>query len=169
MPTFTNSIVSSAIVPEGAHLCKVSKAVKKVSKSNNEMIVLQLEIPDARKLKAWLVFTPKMGWFINSFCESAELTRPRDEDAEILLEPKHCLGRYCYVSVKHEEDENGEPRAKVTRFLTREEAITRNPELQKIQRHPQSPVELPVVQPISAPARPPRNPDLDAEPDDIPF
>ena len=183
MPVFTNSIISSAIVPEGAHLCKVSKAIKKVSKSNNDMIVLQLEIPDGRRLKCWLVFTDKMHWYINNFCDSAELIRPPEKDAEILLEPKHCLGRYCYPVVKHEEDDQGEPRAKVARFLTREEALKRNPELQRIGLHPQAPLELPRMEPFKAgptefgkpggsntgPSRPPADPDLDAEPDDIPF
>jgi len=183
MPSFTNSIVTSAIVPEGTHLCKVSKAVKKVSKSSNEMIVLGLELPDQRRLKAWLVFTPKMSWYIVSFCESAELGRPNDKDAEIILEPKHCLNRYCYVLVKHEEDDGGELRAKVTRFLTREEALERNPDLLRIRIEPQTRVELPRVQPVTAgptefgkpigastgPARAPHDPDLDAEPDDLPF
>ena len=170
-------------MPEGAHLCKVSKAIKKVSKSNNEMIVLQLEIPDGRRVKCWLVFTNKMHWYINNFCDSAELVRPPEKDAEILLEPRHCEKRYCYAVVKHEEGEEGEPRAKVARFLTRDEALKRNPELQRIQIHPQAPLELPRVQPITAgptefgkpagtvvgPARPLHDPDLDAEPDDIPF
>jgi hypothetical protein len=63
------------------------------------------------------------------------------------LTPADCLGRYLYITVVNDSGEvDSDPYPRVNRFLTRETALIKNPQLAKIQLREQTPRQLKLVQ-----------------------
>jgi hypothetical protein len=124
-----------------------------------------------RVLEAVLVFHPKSAWVIQDFCRSSGLELPAQE-ADINLNPEDCLRRICYAELVHERGRDGRTRLAVERYLTRKEALERNPGLAKVKAPADAPASKKLDRAgigLSVPAATGANRDLDAEPDDIPF
>jgi hypothetical protein len=110
------------------------------------MIVMTLCLPDGRSLECVLTFVEAARPVINAFCESANLERPLGDGVEVELSAEHCRGRYlCAAIVNDGGDPSSDPMRRVSRFLSHEAALIKNPELAKITLHPQPPIVLPVV------------------------
>jgi len=135
-----------AVIGDGVYVLKVTKATEKVSERGNPMIVMTLSLPDGRSLGCVLTFVEAARPVINAFCESANLQRPPGDGVEAELSAEHCRGRYVYASIFNDAgDLTSDPMPDVSRFLTREQAPIKNPDLAKITLQPQAPVSLPVV------------------------
>jgi hypothetical protein len=93
------------------------------------MLVLILRLPGGATLPCILTFVPKAAVTISAFCGSCALIRP-EEGADVERTPVDCLGRYLYVTVVNDSgDVDSDPMAGVARFMTREVALIKNPQL----------------------------------------
>jgi hypothetical protein len=149
MPTFKTNKTMAPVIPDGCYLAKVISAKEKLSANGNEMIVMQLQLAGAGIIPCILTFVDRAKAAINAFCASAELIRPKVNNVEVNLTANDCLGRYLYVTIFNEHDgEGGDPYPKIVRFLTRQAALIKNPQLSKIKlREPQLPRQLKVITP----------------------
>jgi hypothetical protein len=110
------------------------------------MIAMRLQLPTGQSLPCCLTFVDKARAAINGFFDSVGFIRPKEKDIEVNLTATDCVGRYLYVSIINEDDgQAGDPFPKIVRFLTREAALLRNPELAKITLREQSPGHLEIV------------------------
>jgi hypothetical protein len=144
VPTFSTLPPQPPQVPPGIHIGKVVRAVERLSSNGNEMLVLTLELPppDRQRLPCVLTFVESARRPIDAFCSSAGLIRPLEPDIEVELRADHCLRRYIYFRLEH--DESGTP--KIVRFIDREQALLINPKLAGIAIQPLLPITLPVVE-----------------------
>jgi hypothetical protein len=157
----------------GYYAFRVIRAESKISQSGNDMFKLILEdVEGTGTIACFIVLIPKMAYQLLDFCEAANLELPDDDEAQLVLERFHFQGRYVYGQVV-EEDETD--RTSVKRIMTREDALKKAPRLAGV-TVPENPLlVIPVVRPGSLPppirpAKPtPQDPDLDGEPDNIPF
>jgi hypothetical protein len=146
MPRFLTNVQAGAAIPDGVYVCKVTKAVEKISERGNEMIVMTLSLADGRSLPCILTFVEAARPVINAFCSSAELAKPLEDGIEIELTARHCLGRYLYVVIINDNnDPTGDPMPRISRFIIREQALIKNPALAQIKLGPQEPLQLPIV------------------------
>jgi hypothetical protein len=146
VPRFLTKLSPSSVIPDGVYVVKVTKATEKVSERGNEMIVMTLSLPDGRSLSCILTFVEAARLVINAFCSSADLVKPLKDEIEVELTARHCLGRYLYITVVNDAGEvTDDPAPHVSRFLTREQALTKNPALAQIKLEPQEPLVLPVI------------------------
>jgi hypothetical protein len=157
----------------GYYAFRVIRAEAKVSQSGNDMFKLILEdLEGTGTIGYFIVLIPKMAYQLLDFCEAANLQLPDDDDAQLVLERFHFEGRYVYGQVIEEEETD---RVNLKRIFTREEALKKAPRLASVTVPENPPLAIPVVRPgsLPPPIRPakPRtqDPDLDGEPDDIPF
>lgn len=143
MPTFSTLPPQPPPIQPGVHLGKIVKAVEKVSERGNEMIsmVIELPPPGRERLPCILTFVEAAKPVINAFTQSAGLLRPSEPNVEVELSANHCLGRYIYFKLEH--DEEGAP--KISRFISRDAALLINPRLAEVAIQPQAPVTLPIV------------------------
>lgn len=178
MPTFKRTEEDPTLLPEGTYVAQVDDCQELLSKKGNEMYKLTLAIlPKRRRLYSYIVFSDKTQWQATSFRKSAGLEMPDDKEVEISLSEVDCFRRIVHVLVEHEEGNDGVTRAKVSRFLTREAALKRNPLLESVPL----PRNVPPPRKLATGGKPPetklpvpaavaaRDEVLDAEPDDIPF
>jgi hypothetical protein len=127
-------------------MCKVLKARDGVSPAGNEALIMRLGFPGGERITSVLSFVKNASRVIACFCDSAELIRPEGGTGEFELTSADVAGRYLYVVVTSEPDQDtSEPVPRVVRFLTRSEAIRRNPALEKVRIQPQSPRPLRTV------------------------
>jgi hypothetical protein len=147
VPSFNTLSPRQPQFPVGVHIAKVIAAKEKISEAGNDMLILKLMISDGRTIGSVLTFVPAAQPVINAFCDSANLRKPAEADVAVDLNACHCLNRYVYVTVSVETDDQTGAQPKVTRFLTREEALAINPELAKITLKEQAPLELPRSKP----------------------
>jgi hypothetical protein len=179
MGRFRRNESNLELPPKGVYLVRVTKAQEKRSSSGNQMIALTLNsIPDGFRFFYHLVFCPECEGMITHFCHSVEgeLLLPDDFEQEFSLTAADCLHRLVFITIDHEEDQNGDERATVKAVLKRIKALAKAPHLAEL-----SPpnIPLPKTLPIIGQARSQataaialgngRDPDLDAEPDHIPF
>jgi hypothetical protein len=155
----------------GFYAFRVIRAESKVSQSGNDMFKLVLQdVEGSGTINCFIVLIPKMAYQLLDFCEAANLQLPEDDEAELVLERSHFEGRYVYGQVIEEEDTE---RTSVKRILCREDALKKAPRLAAVTVPENSLLVIPVVRPgsLPPPIRPakPKDPDLDGEPDDIPF
>jgi hypothetical protein len=62
------------------------------------------------------------------------------------LTAEDCRDRYLYITVYNEDDgQGGDPLPKIVRFLTREAALVKNPELVRVVLREQQPRKLSAV------------------------
>jgi len=145
MPTFKKADLNISVVPNGTYLAKVIEARERVSSNGNAMIMMQLQLAEAGTLPCILTFVEKARAAITAFCQSADLVLPEDKNADINLTAADCLGRYLYVTVINEDDDQGgDPYPKIVRFLTREAALIKNPHIARIVMREQFPLKLSV-------------------------
>jgi hypothetical protein len=164
MLTFRKSDVSSNGLPEaGLHMAKIMNATQNNSKKGNPMLKLQLGlIPNRHTVFDYLVFMPEQGGKVGDFCNSAQLVMPEDDSVSFGVPVEHVIGRFVYVRIEIEEDNQGHgPRAVVAQYLTREGAQAKANGT-KFPTVNQTPFVLPVVKASEAE-------DPNDEPDEIPF
>jgi hypothetical protein len=177
MPQFTYSDINFDVPPVGVYVAQVTNAIKKVSKSGNDMIVLNLRtIPDSYQVKLYLVFngTKQSNGIITKFCKNCEgeLTAPKESGVEFSLAPADALHRIVFIDVGHENDEGeDEPRAKIKfgGILSRAKALARAPQLADVRLpgNVSPPKALAIMPAEEKPAKPAGgSPALD---DDMPF
>ena len=83
--------------------------------------------------------------YVGAFCNSCGLIRP-EEGADVELTSADCLGRYLYVTIINDEgDVDSDPCPRVSRFLTREAALIKRPEVAKVALREQAPLRLKVL------------------------
>lgn len=141
MATFRTLAPEPPPVQPGTYLVRVIAAKDRVSSNNNDMIVMRLALPDGSELPCTITFTESARKLINAFCASAELVIPDSPDIEIELTATQILHRWLYVTVGIDpHDDDALPR--VVRFLTRSQAILRNPALEQTVVN-QVPIRLP--------------------------
>jgi hypothetical protein len=106
---------------------------------------MKLQLPTGETLPCTLTFVPKAAVAISAFCDSCGLIRP-EEGADVELTPADCLGRYLYITVVNDGDDvDSDPCPWVSRFLTREAALIKRPELVKVALREQTPRRLKVL------------------------
>jgi hypothetical protein len=146
MPRFLTKLTPSSVIPDGVYVVKVTKATEKVSERGNEMIVMTLSLPDGRSLSCILTFVEAARPVINAFRSSADLVKPLKDEIKVELTARHCLGRYLYITVVNDAGEvTDDPAPRVSRFLTRDQALAENLQLSEINLQPQPTVVLLVV------------------------
>jgi hypothetical protein len=146
MLRFLTSSQLGAVIGDGVYMLKVTKATEKVSERGNPMIVMTLSLSDGRSLGCVLTFVEAVRPVISAFRESANLQRPPGDGVEVELSAEHCRGRYLYAAIVNDGgDLSNDPMPHVSRFLTREQALIKNPDLARITLQPQAPMSSPVV------------------------
>jgi hypothetical protein len=133
--------------PDGVHLFRVSKVVEKTSeRTGYPLLVMTLENPAGQRITSVLTFCEAARFVISALCRSAELILPEDPDADVVLEAHHLEGRYLYGAVVSSAgDLLSDPEPRVARFLTREQAIQKNPPIAQVPLRNLPPVTLPAV------------------------
>jgi hypothetical protein len=146
MPKFVTSTTNYQAIPDGTYLAKIVSAIERVSERGNEMIVMKLALPDGRTLPCVLTFVPQSKPVVNAFCDSAGLLKPAGEGVEVELKAEHCRGRYLYITVTNDvSDVASDPVPRVVRFLTREQALIKRPDLAQISIRPVPTLTLPTA------------------------
>jgi hypothetical protein len=140
MPRFTNAAPLPPQIAPGIHSAKVLSATVGISPAGNETLKMRLTFPGGERITSVLTFVPAASRVISCFCDSAELIRPDGGAKEFDLTPPDVVGRYLYVVVASDPDpDTGDLVPRVTRFLTRAEALQRNPAIAQVKLQPQSP------------------------------
>jgi hypothetical protein len=146
MPRFINPSPLPPQISDGIHLAKVLKAKSGVSANGNETLVMRLGFPGGERITSVLTFVPAAARVIACFCDSAELIRPEGDTQEFELTADDVRDRYLYVLITSEPDsDTGELAPRVSRFLTRSEAVRHNPAIAEIKLQPKSPRTLKAV------------------------
>jgi hypothetical protein len=123
-------------------VARIVKAKERTSSNGNSMLVMTARFPGGEELGFVLTFVPKAVALIGYFCRSARLTLPQGEGIEVEICPDDVLGRYFYPVA--ELDSDGTPR--ITRFLSREEALALNPGIASAKLEPQDSRILALIQ-----------------------
>jgi hypothetical protein len=140
MPRFTNAEPLPPAIAPGVHSAKVLSATVGVSPAGNETLKMRLTFPGGERITSVLTFVPQSSRVVSCFCDSAELIRPDGGAKEFDLTVADVVGRYLYVVVASDPDpDTGDLVPRVTRFLTRAEALQRNPSIASVKLQPQSP------------------------------
>jgi hypothetical protein len=99
---------------------------------------MQAVFPGGEQLSFAITFVPQAAKLVGYFCRSIELELPKDEGIEVEIRPSDIVGRYFYPLVEL-DGEGLEAVPKITRFLSRAEALAARPELASVQLQPQTP------------------------------
>jgi hypothetical protein len=142
MPSFETMSPRQPPIGPGIYVAKIIRAKEKLSQKGDEMIALTLALPDSRTIAASLTFVDSVKPVINAFVSSCGLTLPSEPGIRVELPANILVGRYCYITVNTETDDQGGVYSKVVRYLTREEALAVNPGLGKVMLREQPPIQL---------------------------
>lgn len=143
MPTFHPKLSKAVTIADGVYIAKIVAAKEKISANGNAMLVLKLRLHTGAELQSVLTFVPAAERVITAFCESAGLLVGTDENAEVNLSAGDVLNRYLYVTVVNDcASPESDPAPRVARFLTREAAIAKNPQLARVAIREQLPLKL---------------------------
>lgn len=142
MPRFRDNPPPEAI-SNGVYAAKVLTAKTGISARGNEYLTMRLELcPSKERISSTLTFVAGADTVISCFCSSIGLLRPA-RGAEYDLTPTDVIGRHLYIIISSEPDpDTGDLVAHVVRFVTRDDAIRRNPAISEIQLQPQEPLRL---------------------------
>jgi hypothetical protein len=105
------------------------------------MLIMKARFPAGEQLGFVITFVPKAAKLVGYFCRSIELELPEDDGVEVEIRPADVLGRYFYPVVELDGD-GAEAVPKITRFLSRAEALAANPKLGAVQLQAQVPRTL---------------------------
>jgi hypothetical protein len=141
MARFTIASLSPSAPRPGIHVAKIITAREKLSEAGNAMLMMIARFPAGEQLSFAITFVPKAAKLVGYFCRSIELELPKNEGAEVEIRPADVLGRYFYPVVEL-DGEGLEAVPKITRFLSRSEALAARPELAHITLRPQAPLAL---------------------------
>jgi hypothetical protein len=142
MPQFEIMSPRQPPIPNGTYVAKIVSAKEKLSVAGHDMIVMKLALPDGQTIASILTFVPAARPVINAFCDSCELSRPAERGVSVELPARILIERYCYITITNDTDEDGNLSSHVTRFLTRAEALIKNPALAKIAVRQQPEIRL---------------------------
>jgi hypothetical protein len=141
MARFTTTSLAPPPPSAGVHVAKIIRARERTSEAGNTMLVMQAQFSAGEQLGFIITFVPRAAKLVGYFCRSTELELPTDQGVEVEIKPSDVLGRYFYPLVEL-EGEGVEAVPKITRFLSRSEALAARPELAGVQLHPQPPRAL---------------------------
>jgi hypothetical protein len=144
MARFTIAALAAPAPQPGVHVAKIIRAKEKESEAGNSMLVMQAQFPAGEQLTFVITFVPEAARLVGYFCRSIELDLPINEGVEVEIRPADVLGRYFYPVVELDGD-GVEAIPKITRFLSRTEAIAARPEIAGVQLQPQAPRALKCV------------------------
>jgi hypothetical protein len=121
----------------GIHIGRIVEAKEKVAESGNVVWILLAKFPDRSELRFHVTFatSDKSRRLVMFFLKSLDLVLPEAVGAQIDLLPRDVQGRLFYCLI--EPDSEGAPR--ITKFLSRAEALGLNPALAQIATAPQAP------------------------------
>jgi hypothetical protein len=142
MPTFKPLTAHPSIIPGGCYVAKVVEARERFSNNGNEMIVMEIQLAGSGTLPCILTFVEKARTAISAFCRSANMVFPDGDEADVKLTAANCLDRYLYVVVTNETDQLTGAVSRISRFLSREEALVVNPALSRVTLKEQAPLLL---------------------------
>ena len=131
MARFTTAPLSPPAPPVGVHIARVTKARERISEAGNTVLLMTAQFPQGEQLGFAITFVEQAVKLIGYFCRSAELELPKEAGVEVEIKPADVEGRYSYPVVEY-DGEGLEAVAKITRFLSRAEAITANSKLSEI-------------------------------------
>jgi hypothetical protein len=141
MARFTTATLIAPAPQPGVHVAKIIKARERTSEAGNPMLQMQAQFPAGEQLGFIITFVPKAAKLVGYFCRSIDLELPHGEGIEVEIRPVDFLGRYFYP-VGELDGQGLEAIPKITRFLSRSEALAARPELAGIQLQPQGPRAL---------------------------
>lgn len=143
MARFVTAALPPPAPKPGVHVARVVKAKERTSENGNPMLVMTAKFADSAELGFVITFVPKAAKLVNYFCKSCDLILPEGDGVEVEILPHHVEGRIFYPVVELDGD-GLEAVAKITRFLSRSEALAINPSIATI-RVNQEPAELSAV------------------------
>ena len=168
----TTSESTNDLPPAGIYMLQAIDCTEAVSTKGSDMFKLKLTtIPHDRYVYDFLVFTPNSFWVISDFCRSSGLELPANE-TDLEIYPNDCMLRVCYAELVHELGRDGKTRLSVERYIARQEALDRNPDLArvKVPSNAPPPKKLQkVAGNFAVTTASPVNQDTEVEPDDSPF
>jgi hypothetical protein len=128
----------------GVHVARIVKAKERTSENGNPMLVMTAKFVDSAELGFVITFVPKAAKLVAYFCQSCDLILPEGDGVEVEIRPEDVEGRIFYPIVELDGD-GLEATPRVTRFLSRAEALSVNPKLAEIRVQEQSPRTLRAV------------------------
>jgi hypothetical protein len=99
------------------------------------------QFPQGEQLGFAVTFVERAAKLVAYFCRSLELELAAEQGSEVEIKPADVLGRYFYPIVEL-DGEGTEAVPKITRFLSRSEAIAARPELAGVTLQLQAPRAL---------------------------
>jgi hypothetical protein len=128
----------------GVHVARIIRAREKVSENGNPVLRMTARFPDHTELDFAITFVERASKLVGFFCRSCGLELPKGEGVEVEIRPTDVEGRIFYPAVEL-DGEGLESVPRITKFLSRAEALAINPALAEIRIQEQQPVALPVV------------------------
>jgi hypothetical protein len=128
----------------GVHVARIIRAKEKTSENGNPVLRMTARFPDQSELSFAVTFVPKAAKLVGFFCRSCGLELPKGDGVEVEIRPTDVLGRAFYPVVEMDGEEI-EAAPKITRFLSRSEALAANPRLASVTLQPQQTLVLPIV------------------------
>lgn len=144
MARFVTASLPPAAPRPGVHVARIIRAKEKTSENGNPVLRMTARFPDQTELSFAVTFVPNAAKLVGFFCRSCELELPKGDGVEVEISPADVQGRIFYPVVEL-DGEGLEASPKITRFLSRSEALAINPALGKIALQPQQPIVLPIV------------------------
>ena len=134
-----------ALPSPGVFAGRIIVAREKTAESGNPTLRLRARFHDGSELPfvITLAASEKAAKLVGYFARSCDIVLP-PAGAEAELRAADVENRLFFAEVAL--DENGEPR--IVKFLSKQEACVRNPEIGKLSFHPQEPLRL---QPVDNP------------------
>lgn len=138
---FTTTSLAAPSPQPGIHVAKIIKAREKQSDAGNTILAMTAQFPGGEQLAFAITFVERAAKLVGYFCRSIELELPKGDGIEVEIRPADVLGRYFFPVVEL-DGEGLEAVPKITRFLSRAEALAARPELDQIRIQSQSPKSL---------------------------
>lgn len=144
MARFVTAALPPPAPQPGVHVARIVKAKERVSEAGNTMLIMTAKFLDHSELGFVITFVPKAAKLVGFFCRSCGLELPEGAGVEVEIRPEDVEGRVFYPVVELDGD-GLEATPRVTRFLSRAEALSVNPKLAEIRVQEQSPRTLRAV------------------------
>jgi hypothetical protein len=142
MARFTTAKLQPPIQP-GAYFARIVRARERISETGNSMLLLTAQLSTGAELPFVVTFaqSQRSAKLVAYFARSLDLIIPDGEGVEAEILPQDVLDRAFYPQI--ELDDEGQ--AKIVRFLSRQEAVAINADIEKIRLRPQVPRALRLV------------------------
>jgi hypothetical protein len=141
---FTTAQLPPPLPKPGVHAARIVKATEKTSEAGNTVLRMTARFVDLSELSFAVTFVERAAKLIGFFCRSCELELPEGAGVEVEIRPEDVAGRIFYPLFEMDGDGiDAVPR--ITKFLSRSEAVTANPAIAQLKLQPQSPRVLRAV------------------------